>query len=143
MENSNMTSLNEQKPCPYCAEMVAAQAKKCKHCSEIIDPALREIENMKRHGRNSPIIVNNNNNNNNNNGNNSPGGYLHKSRIIYIVLALLLGVCGIHNFYAGYAGRGIIQLLLSCTGFGLVIVIPWVLLEILLVRSDSRGMLFQ
>lgn len=36
-----------------------------------------------------------------------------KSGIIYILLAWFLGTIGIHNFYAGYTIRGIVQLLLT------------------------------
>lgn len=28
------------KPCPFCAEMILAAAKKCKHCGEFLDPVL-------------------------------------------------------------------------------------------------------
>lgn len=30
------------KPCPYCNELIIADAKKCKHCFEYLDPSLRE-----------------------------------------------------------------------------------------------------
>jgi len=36
------------KPCPFCSEPVLADAKKCKHCGEIIDVALRAAEEAKR-----------------------------------------------------------------------------------------------
>ena len=35
-----MTSTTE--PCPYCAEPIRPDAKKCKHCGEYLDAALRE-----------------------------------------------------------------------------------------------------
>jgi predicted nucleic acid-binding Zn ribbon protein len=28
--------------CPYCAEVIAAAAKKCKHCGEFLDQTLRQ-----------------------------------------------------------------------------------------------------
>ena len=43
-----------------------------------------------------------------------------KSRLIYILLALFLGGFGVHNFYAGYTGKGVAQLLLTIP-FGILI----------------------
>ena len=36
------------KDCPYCSEQIMATAKKCKHCGEIIDVALRAVEERNR-----------------------------------------------------------------------------------------------
>lgn len=41
--------------CPYCAEPINAKSKKCKHCGEILDPQMREIELLKSQ-RNSPQV---------------------------------------------------------------------------------------
>lgn len=66
-----------------------------------------------------------------------------KSRAAYILLGLFLGGLGIHNFYAGYTGKGIAQLLIMLfTGW---LVIPifivglWVLIEIIAVNTDANG----
>lgn len=51
------------KLCEYCSEPIQAAAKKCRHCGEILDPALRSAEEAKRialSGGNTPIVVNNN-----------------------------------------------------------------------------------
>lgn len=40
------------KKCQYCGEMVLVEAKKCKHCGEILDPQMREIENLKNMQKN-------------------------------------------------------------------------------------------
>ncbi len=130
-----------QKACPFCGEQISVVAKKCKHCGEIIDPAMREIENLKRQQQNSssgPIIVNNNNNNNNNN-NGPQAHYLPKSRVTFIILAILFGAFGIHNFYIRKGGIGFIQLLLTCSVVGSGIVLVWVLIEIFVVKSDGNG----
>ena len=43
-----------------------------------------------------------------------------KSRATYIALGLFLGFLGIHNFYAGHTGRGVLGLLTGgLCGFGL------------------------
>ena len=34
--------------CPYCQEEVKKEAKKCKHCGEILDVALRAAEEAKK-----------------------------------------------------------------------------------------------
>ena len=66
-----------------------------------------------------------------------------KSRAAFILLGLFLGGLGIHNFYAGYAGKGIAQLLLNLFLFW-TIVVPiivgiWVLIEVITVDRDSFG----
>lgn len=38
-----------------------------------------------------------------------------KSGIVYILLAFFLGTLGIHNFYAGFWKRGMLQLFLTLT----------------------------
>ena len=67
-----------------------------------------------------------------------------RSRSIYIVLALLLGGLGIHNFYAGHQARGLGQMALSMAG---VILSPlfwlgafiWIILDIVTVTADGEG----
>lgn len=69
-----------------------------------------------------------------------------KSRISYILLGIFLGCLGIHNFYAGYAGRAVAQLLITLfTGW---LIIPWFavwiwcIVEVCTVRVDARGIGF-
>ena len=40
----------EYKECPFCSEQVLATAKKCKHCGEMLDVALRSTVEAKRFG---------------------------------------------------------------------------------------------
>lgn len=66
------------------------------------------------------------------------------SRTAYVLLGLSLGCLGVHNFYAGYVGRGIIQLLFTLVlgwvdGLGLVVTAVWALIETIAVNTDSRG----
>lgn len=67
--------------------------------------------------------------------------YPPKSRMTYILLALFLGGFGIHNFYAGYSGKGIAQLLISCLtcGVGAIAVFIWVIIEMCTVDKDANG----
>ena len=68
---------------------------------------------------------------------------MQKNRLVYILLALFLGGFAIHNFYAGYTKKAIIQLL--CVIPGAVLVIPaiiefiWVLVDICTVTKDADG----
>lgn len=66
-----------------------------------------------------------------------------KSRGVYIILGLLFGCLGIHNFYAGYVGRGaaqlIITVLLSWTIIGLLLTVVWALVEVCTEKCDVYG----
>ena len=68
-----------------------------------------------------------------------------KSRIVYIVLALVFGEIGIHNFYAGFIGRGVAQLLITVLSFGLLFWISWIwaVIEICVVDHDGKGVPFE
>ncbi|APT93649.1 hypothetical protein CPHO_03835 [Corynebacterium phocae] len=79
-----------------------------------------------------------------------------KSFVVAAVLAFFLGGFGVHNFFVGYNGRGVAQLLLtlfgSATAF-LVIGVPflmavglWVLIDFVMIllgtgayRRDTNG----
>ena len=75
-----------------------------------------------------------------------------KSRAIYVLLAIFLGQLGIHNFYAGYSGRGAVQLVCAILsillavvviGFlGLFVLWVWAVIEALTVTKDSSGQAF-
>jgi TM2 domain-containing membrane protein YozV/ribosomal protein L40E len=68
----------------------------------------------------------------------------NKSRTAYVLLGLFLGGLGIHNFYAGYTGKGVAQLLITLLigwwmCFPLIGVCIWVLVEICTVTHDAQG----
>jgi TM2 domain-containing membrane protein YozV len=66
-----------------------------------------------------------------------------KSRGGYVVLGLLLGGLGIHNFYAGHNWRGVAQLILFVLTFWTCIMIPviwmWVIIELFATDTDGWG----
>ncbi len=71
-----------------------------------------------------------------------------KSRLAYILLGLFLGGLGIHNFYAGYIGRGIAQIILMVLGFvtfGLttLALMIWIIVEFCTVKQDAKGIKFR
>ena len=64
-----------------------------------------------------------------------------KQWIIALLLAFFVGPLGIHNFYLGYNGRGLIQLILSVIIIGLPITAIWALIEFIMIimRSGAYG----
>jgi TM2 domain-containing membrane protein YozV len=91
----------------------------------------------------------------------SPGITLHTepsphTRGIYIILGILLGTMGAHNFYAGHLGRGTGQLALTVVSIACVflfspavasvvslVVLVWILAELCTERLDGRGRVLQ
>jgi hypothetical protein len=105
--------------CPDCSTQVSDQAQACPSCGY---PIAKKVSG----GPQSVAVVKS-----------------AKSRGVYIILGLFLGCLGIHNFYAGYHGRGaaqlIITLLLGWVIIGLVITGLWALIEICTVTEDAAG----
>lgn len=66
-------------------------------------------------------------------------GTSEKSRTTYVVLGLFLGAWGAHNFYAKRTGIAIAQLLIGLTLFGLLITVPWALIDIIVIKKDGEG----
>jgi len=67
-----------------------------------------------------------------------------KSRTAFILLGIFLGGLGIHNFYAGYAGKGVAQLLITLLTCGLAGFITWVwaVIEVCTIQVDATGQPF-
>jgi len=55
----------------------------------------------------------------------------NKSRTTTLLLCIFLGGIGIHRFYVGKIGTGILQLL-TCGGFGI-----WSLIDLILIATGS------
>ena len=77
-----------------------------------------------------------------------PNAYLladQKSRAVYVIVGFLLGEFGVHNFYAGYNGRGIAQLLITTLSFGLLFWVSWIwaVIEMLTIERDAKGVPFK
>jgi len=71
-----------------------------------------------------------------------------KSGVAYVVLGWLLGVFGVHNYYAGYVRKATIQLLITLfSGFlcfiPLVFVQVWAIAEVCLINEDAAGVAFK
>ena len=79
--------------CPVCDEDISARARKCRHCGEVLDPALRGVGI----------------------GANGVPYTRTKSKIAAFLLAWLLGGIGGHKFYLGRIGQGLLYLLFCWT----------------------------
>ena len=70
-----------------------------------------------------------------------PPAYSGKSKVAAGILALFLGGFGIHNFYLGYTGKALFQLLgslLSC-GFLVPLIAIWAFVEGILILTARPG----
>lgn len=66
---------------------------------------------------------------------------LERRRWLFVLLAIVLGQIGIHNFYAGHNFRGICQLVLTLVTFGWLSWFMFVLnvCEAIFVTYDADG----
>jgi TM2 domain-containing membrane protein YozV len=68
----------------------------------------------------------------------SSGG--DRNKLVAALLAFFLGPIGVHRFYLGRIGTGITMLILSCTFVGLILTVPWAIIDMIryLVMSDRE-----
>jgi TM2 domain-containing membrane protein YozV len=67
-----------------------------------------------------------------------------KTRVLFVLLGIFLGVFGVHNFYAGYVKKGTIQLcltVLTCF-YGGLLSWPWAIVEVCTINKDAEGTQF-
>ena len=69
---------------------------------------------------------------------NTNGGVSPKSRLVAGLLGLFLGCFGVHNFYLGYIGRGIVQVVLTLTILGIYITAVWALIESIIILASKN-----
>ena len=98
--------------CPECGKQLSSKAVMCPGCGYTFGSAYNQIS--------------------------SNGA---KSKVCAALLAFFLGAFGIHNFYLGYIGRGVIQLLLVTVGWiiiiGPLVSVIWAFVEFILILTGS------
>lgn len=68
-----------------------------------------------------------------------------KSRLATFLLALIVGMLGAHRLYVGKLGSALAQILLTLSGFGIIITFVWLLVDTLSILlgtfEDNEGLL--
>ena len=102
-ENNTATQENT-KFCKHCGAKISAAAVICTHCG-------CQVEDMHRNDQPN-IVINNANANTNTNTNVNPAmfGVRVKNKWVAFLLCLFLGGLGVHKFYEGKIGMGILYL---------------------------------
>ena len=104
--------------CMYCGKMFCneclVEVKGRMYCKEDIGHVVDDAKNTSAPAQAATPVININNNNANSNVNQNMGGYgvapPLKSKLTALLLCLFLGYLGIHRFYVGKIGTGILWL---------------------------------
>lgn len=101
--------------CPACGAPVAPNLSECKYCGEAF--AVSQPQTTYAYAQNSAAAPSHNTVEINiNNVNNAfPASNFNKSKVVAGILGILLGGFGIHKFYLGRIGWGIVYLVLCWT----------------------------
>lgn len=114
----------------YCGRCgVKANATTCTNCGEVIEDFKEEEKNYNNEQYNQNYQQENKQSYNNYQGRKP------KSKVAAGVLGILVGYLGIHRFYLGYVGIGILQLVVTFLTCGLGGI--WGFIEGILILCDS------
>lgn len=114
--------------CKYCGSKIPMDAVVCTFCG-------RQVEMLQSQQQQQPVIINNNTTQNASpiiNQNTTMNMGNPKSKLVAILLCFFLGIFGVHRFYEGKIGTGILWFL-TCGLFG----IGWLVDLIILLCKPS------
>ena len=111
--------------CPQCGAPAAEGAAKCEYCGAAIGQPVAQPQAQPQYNQQSYNPVNP-----------AAANLPEKSKIVAGILALLLGGLGIHKFYLGQIGKGILYLILCWTYVpGIIAFVEGI---IILTSSDEK-----
>lgn len=133
--------------CKNCGNEIKSE-KFCPACGTKVEEEKKEqetvVQEVTESNDTSPITVVGSSNSNNNTSNSTQsqvsGGYSEKSKIAAGLLGIFLGMFGVHNFYLGYIGKAVAQLLISVLSCGILAIVSeiWGLVEgIMILCADN------
>ena len=103
--------------CVKCGFQKGAGINFCQHCGEKVDPGAVVCMKCGFALQQQPMY--------------DPA--TQKSKLTAGLLGIFLGGFGVHNFYLGYTGKAIAQILLSCVGIGAI----WGFIEGILILTGN------
>lgn len=111
--------------CTNCGQQIEEGQTQCMNCGNVIGSGATQSSNQQTNNQYNQQV---------------PGG--QKSKIAAGVLGILLGCFGVHNFYLGYTGKAVAQLLLTLIGWILCGLGPiaagiWGLVEGIMILTGS------
>lgn len=112
----------------------------CKQCGKPIDDGQELCEDCSKTINENPINETSTSESvNSENVNNTSSSTVGKSRVLAGLLGIFLGTFGVHNFYLGYTGKAIAQLLISLLSCGILAFASgiWGLVEGIMILSGS------
>lgn len=151
------TDVQDSKFCPNCGAKVAEEVvneNPIKETKSNVDPIVLE-ENKSTTPLNVVETTSSNNSNSTNQNttqqaNNFSGEYSTKSKIAAGLFGIFFGAFGVHNFYLGYTGKAIAQLLITILSCGCLAMVSsiWGLVEGIMILAtkdykDAQGKLLK
>ncbi|MFZ9913822.1 MAG: zinc-ribbon domain and TM2 domain-containing protein [Phycisphaerales bacterium] len=119
--------------CQNCGAEIQPGTIKCAYCGAAVQPSMAMPPTMQPGMAVPPPAM-------------VPVGVEQKSKIAAGVLGILVGWLGVHNFYLGFTGKAVAQLLLTILtcGYGGMISGIWGLIEGIMILTggisrDARG----